>query len=149
MLDRWTKNVKAAIHDERGFTWDSLVNCQYGSLTECCKQLCAVAAHKTERFRETREFVLGLFETYMAEDEAENQLANERAVRNEDGPRNPRTCRTKGRSGQSSRQKPQRCSVCRIEGHNKTSCPMRNVSNGREVEEETYSEDLYSEMVSN
>ena len=37
-------------------------------------------AHKTERFRETREFVLGLFETYMAEDEAENQLANERDV---------------------------------------------------------------------
>ena len=71
VLHRWTKQAKAAIHDGGGFSWDSLVNCQYAALMECCKQMAVAAAPKTERFHESRDLVLGLFAAYTVEDEAE------------------------------------------------------------------------------
>ena len=161
VLHRWTKQAKAAIHDGGGFSWDSLVNCQCAALMECCKQMAVAAAPKTERFHESRDLVLGLFAAYTAEDEAEQRMVGEVAAHCEVGPSNPRTCRTKGRSGQASRRKPQRCSICRMVGHNNTSCAVRrdiaNCANGvnrsglsikAEVEEDVYSEDIYGEMVS-
>ena len=88
-------------------------------------------------------------------------MIGEVAARCEAGLSNPGTCRTKGRSRQASRRKPQRCSICRMVGHNKTSCAVRtdiaNCANGvnrsglsieAEVEEDVYSEDIYGEMVS-
>ena len=87
------------------------------------------------------------------------QLANAANVARNGGPLNLRMCRTKGSSSQSCRRNSQRCGLCRAEGHQGTTCPMRkcrrnasngsNLSMGDDIDEDTYDQQVNGEMVTN
>ncbi|MED6203171.1 hypothetical protein PIB30_112912 [Stylosanthes scabra] len=71
-----------------------------------------VACVTTERFHEARDLMLELYSSYKAEDE--ENMVDKPGIR---GSNNPK--------GQRGRKKPQRCSICKKSGHNKTSCSKR------------------------
>ncbi|RYR20995.1 hypothetical protein Ahy_B03g066232 [Arachis hypogaea] len=124
VLTRWSKNAKTSTFDSSGITWESIILSQYGCLVDWCRQLSYVASRRQERFHLVRDTVISLIEDFKIEDEQEKQVGAE--ADDSDGifPKNPQNCRSKCRPGEKVKRKPQRCSICRMEGHNKKSCPL-------------------------
>ncbi|RYR27218.1 hypothetical protein Ahy_B02g061562 [Arachis hypogaea] len=137
VLDRWTKKVKSALNDPSGFTRDAVVISRQSALVEFSKQLAAVAAKVPERYEETRDLIMGLYSSYKAADEGDNQPHSgvARSI-------NPYVHPTTGGSGQpSKRKKRQRCSVCQMEGHKKTTCPWQKDIDNNVLENEAIGSD--------
>ncbi|XP_020978217.1 protein FAR1-RELATED SEQUENCE 3-like [Arachis ipaensis] len=120
VLDRWTKKVKSALNDPSGFTRDVVVISHQSALMEFSKQLVVVAAKVPERYEETRDLIMGLYSSYKAAEEGTNQPQSGVAKSS-----NPYVHQSGVGSGQPSRKKRQRCSVCQMEGHKKTTCPWQ------------------------
>ncbi|RYQ87549.1 hypothetical protein Ahy_B09g095062 [Arachis hypogaea] len=137
VLDRWTKKVKSALNDPNGFTRDAVVISRQSALVEFSKQLAAVAAKIPERYEETRDLIMELYSSYKAADEGDNQPHSgvARSI-------NPYVHPTTGGSGQpSKRKKRQRCSVCQMEGHKKTTCPWQKDIDNNVLENEAIGSD--------
>ena len=100
VLDRWTKKVKSALNDPNGFTRDAVVISRQSALVEFSKQLAAVAAKVPERYEETRDLIMGLYSSYKAADEGDNQPHSVVAKSS-----NPYVHLTTGGSGQPSKKK--------------------------------------------
>ncbi|RYR26755.1 hypothetical protein Ahy_B02g061060 isoform A [Arachis hypogaea] len=124
VLTRWSKNAKTSTFDSSGVTWESIILSQYGCLMDWCRQLSYVTSRRQERFHLVRDTVMSLIEDFKIEDEQEKQVGAE--ADDSDGifPKNPQNCRSKCRLGEKVKRKPQQCSICRMEGHNKKSCPL-------------------------
>ncbi|XP_020987719.2 uncharacterized protein LOC110277616 [Arachis duranensis] len=124
VLTRWSKNAKTSTFDSSGVTWESIILSQYGCLMDWCRQLSYIASRRQERFHLVRDTVMSLIEDFKIEDEQEKQVGAQ--ADDSDGifPKNPQSCRSKCRPGEKIKRKPQRCSICRMEGHNKKSCPL-------------------------
>ncbi|RYR71398.1 hypothetical protein Ahy_A02g005657 [Arachis hypogaea] len=116
--------------------------CKHGrpdftALVEFSKQLAAVAAKVPERYEETRDLIMGLYSSYKAADEGDNQPHSGVARSS-----NPYVHPTTGGSGQpSKRKKRQRCSVCQMEGHKKTTCPWQKDIDNNVIENEAIGSD--------
>ncbi|RYR51587.1 hypothetical protein Ahy_A06g026579 isoform G [Arachis hypogaea] len=137
VLDRWTKKVKSALNDPCGFTRDAVVISRQSALVEFSKQLAAVAAKVPERYEETRDLIMGLYSSYKAADEGDNQPHSGVARSS-----NPYVHPTTGGSGQPSKKKKrQRCSVCQMEGHKKTTCPWQKDIDNNVIENEAIGSD--------
>ncbi|XP_016178521.1 protein FAR1-RELATED SEQUENCE 5-like [Arachis ipaensis] len=137
VLDRWTKKVKSALNDPSGFTRDAIVISRQSALVEFSKQLAAVAAKVPERYEETRDLIMGLYSSYKAADEGDNQPHSGVARSS-----NPYVHPTTGGSGQSSKKKKQqRCSVCQMEGHKKTTCPWQKDIDNNVIDKEAIGSD--------
>ncbi|XP_057755621.1 protein FAR1-RELATED SEQUENCE 5-like [Arachis stenosperma] len=137
VLDRWTKKVKSALNDPSGFTRDAVVISRQSALVEFSKQLAAVAAKVPERYEETRDLIMGLYSSYKAADEGDNQPHSGVARSS-----NPYVHPTTGGSGQPSKKKKrQRCSVCQMEGHKKTTCPWQKDIDNNVIENEAIGSD--------
>ncbi|XP_016178470.1 protein FAR1-RELATED SEQUENCE 5-like [Arachis ipaensis] len=137
VLDRWTKKVKSALNDPSGFTRDAVVISRQSALVKFSKQLAAVAAKVPERYEETRDIIMGLYSSYKAADEGTNQPQSGVARIS-----NPYVHQTTGGSGQPSKKKKrQRCSVCQMEGHKKTTCPWQKNINKNVIENEANGSD--------
>ncbi|QHO58436.1 Protein FAR1-RELATED SEQUENCE [Arachis hypogaea] len=137
VLDRWTKKVKSALNDPSGFTRDAVVISRQSALVEFSKQLAAVAAKVPERYEETRDLIMGLYSSYKAADEGDNQPHSGVARSS-----NPYVHPTTGGSGQPSKKKKrQRCSVCQMEGHKKTTCPWQKDIDNNIMENEAIGSD--------
>ncbi|RYR03312.1 hypothetical protein Ahy_B06g082190 [Arachis hypogaea] len=116
--------------------------CKHGrpdftDLVEFSKQLAAVAAKVPERYEETRDLIMGLYSSYKAADEGDNQPHSgvARSI-------NPYVHPTTGGSGQpSKRKKRQHCSVCQMEGHKKTTCPWQKDIDNNVLENEAIGSD--------
>ena len=91
---------------------------QYSCLIDWFRQLSGLSAGRRARFIEMRDFAISTIGRYMAEDRNETNLGDEPVGSSNGGPSNPRICRTKGRLGERSKRKAQRCRVCHMEGHN-------------------------------
>ncbi|RYR21798.1 hypothetical protein Ahy_B03g067113 [Arachis hypogaea] len=124
VLTRWSKNAKTSTFDSSGVTWESIILSQYGCLMDWCRQLSYVASRRQERFHLVRDTVMSLIEDFKIEDEQEKQVGAEADYSDGIFPKNPQNCRSKCRPGEKVKRKPQRCSICRMEGHNKKSCPL-------------------------
>ncbi|XP_057755694.1 protein FAR1-RELATED SEQUENCE 5-like [Arachis stenosperma] len=137
VLDRWTKKVKSALNDPSGFTRDAVVISRQSALVEFSKQLAAVAAKVPEKYEETRDLIMGLYSSYKAADEGDNQPHSGVARSS-----NPYVHPTTGGSGQPSKKKKrQRCSVCQMEGHKKTTCPWQKDIDNNVIENEAIGSD--------
>ncbi|RYR66181.1 hypothetical protein Ahy_A03g012147 [Arachis hypogaea] len=116
--------------------------CKHGrpdftALVEFSKQLAAVAAKVPERYEETRDLIMGLYSSYKAADEGDNQPHSGVARSS-----NPYVHPTTGGSGQPSKKKKrQRCSVCQMEGHKKTTCPWQKDIDNNIMENEAIGSD--------
>ncbi|XP_015940572.1 protein FAR1-RELATED SEQUENCE 5-like [Arachis duranensis] len=122
VLDRWTKKVKSALNDPSGFTRDAVVISRQSALVEFSKQLAAVAAKVPERYEETHE---GTNQPQSGVAKSSNPYVNQSGVG----------------SGQPSRKKHQRCSVCQMEGHKKTKCPWQKDIDNNVIEDEANGSD--------
>ncbi|XP_016206823.1 protein FAR1-RELATED SEQUENCE 5-like [Arachis ipaensis] len=143
VLDRWTKKVKLALNDPSGFTRDAVVIIHQSALMEFSKQLAAVAAKVPERYEDTRDIIMGLYSSYKAADEGTNQPQSGVAKSS-----NPYMHQSGVGSGQPSRKKRQRCSVCQMEGHKKTTCPWQKDIDNNIIEDEANGSDdndMYTE----
>ncbi|XLR33066.1 hypothetical protein HN51_052995 [Arachis hypogaea] len=87
-------------------------------------ELSYVASRRQERFYLVRDTVMSLIEDFKIEDEQEKQVGAEADYSDGIFPKNPQNCRSKCRPDEKVKRKPQRCSICRMEGHNKKSCPL-------------------------
>ncbi|XLT65422.1 hypothetical protein HN873_021861 [Arachis hypogaea] len=123
-FDSGTREVRPRTFDSSGVTWESIILSQYGCLMDWCRQLSYVASRRQERFHLVRDTVMSLIEDFKIEDEQEKQVGAQ--ADDSDGifPKNPQSCRSKCRPSEKIKRKPQRCSICRMEGHNKKSCPL-------------------------
>ncbi|XP_025704067.1 protein FAR1-RELATED SEQUENCE 5-like [Arachis hypogaea] len=137
VLDRWTKRVKSALNDPSGFTRNAVVISHQSALVKFSKQLAAVAAKVPERYKETRDIIMELYSSYKAADEGTNQPQSGVARSS-----NPYVHQTTGGSGQPSKKKKrQRCSVCQMEGHKKTTCPWQKDIDNNVIENEANGSD--------
>ncbi|RYR29051.1 hypothetical protein Ahy_B01g053339 [Arachis hypogaea] len=136
VLDRWTKKVKSALNDPSGFMRDAVVISRQSALMEFSKQLAAVAAKVPERYEETRDLIMGLYSSYKAADEGTNQPQSGVAKSS-----NPYVHQSGVGSRQPSRKKRQRCSVCQMEGHKKTTCPWKKDIDNNVIEDEANGSD--------
>ncbi|XP_057719493.1 protein FAR1-RELATED SEQUENCE 5-like [Arachis stenosperma] len=107
VLDRWIKKVKSALNDVSGFTRDAVVISRQSALMEFSKQFAAVAVKVPERFEETRDIIMELYSSYKTADEGTTQPQSGVAKS-----RNLYVYQTNIGSGQPSKKKQQRCSVC-------------------------------------
>ncbi|RYR59066.1 hypothetical protein Ahy_A05g024909 isoform D [Arachis hypogaea] len=136
VLDRWTKKVKSAFNDPSGFTRDAVVISCQSALVEFSKQFAAVAAKVPERYEETRDLIMGLYSSYKAADEGTNQPQSGVAKSS-----NLYVNQSGVGSRQPSRKKRQRCSVCQMEGHKKTTCPWQKDIDNNVIEDEANGSD--------
>ncbi|XP_057760145.1 protein FAR1-RELATED SEQUENCE 5-like [Arachis stenosperma] len=136
VLDRWTKKVKSTLNDPSGFTRDAVVISRQSAMIEFSKQLAAVAAKVPERYEETRDLIMGLYSSYKATDEGTNQPQSGVAKCS-----NPYVHQSGVGSGQPSRKKRQRCSVCQMKGHKKTTCPWQKDIDNNVIEDEANGSD--------
>ncbi|RYR08574.1 hypothetical protein Ahy_B05g076317 [Arachis hypogaea] len=122
VLGRWTKKVKSTLNDASGFARDVVVISRQSVLMEFYKELAAVAARGSERFEETHDIIMGSYSSYKAADEG---------------------------SGQLSKKKRQRCSVCSMKRHKKTTCPwQKDIDNVMENEADGSDDgDTYTELI--
>ncbi|QHO27528.1 Protein FAR1-RELATED SEQUENCE [Arachis hypogaea] len=144
VLDRWTKKVKSALNDPSGLTRDAVVISRQSALVEFSKQLAVVAAKVPERYEETRDLIMGLYSSYKAADEGTNQPQSGVAKSS-----NPYVHQSGVGSGQLSRKKRQRCSVCQMEGNKKTTCPWQKDIDNNVIEDEANGSDdgdVYPEL---
>ncbi|XP_057756668.1 protein FAR1-RELATED SEQUENCE 5-like [Arachis stenosperma] len=136
VLDRWTKKVKSALIDPSGFTRDAVIISRQSALIEFSKKLAAVAAKVPGRYEETRDLIMGLYSSYKAANEGTNQPHSGVAKSS-----NPYAHQIGVGSGQPSRKKRQRCSVCQMEGHKKTTCPWQKDIDNNVIEDEANGSD--------
>ncbi|QHO16836.1 Protein FAR1-RELATED SEQUENCE [Arachis hypogaea] len=124
VLIRWSKNANTSTFDSNGITWESIILSQYGCLMDWCRQLSYVASRRHDRFQVVRDTIMSLIEDFKIEDEQEKQVGAE--AHDSDGifSKNPRNCKSKCRPGEKVKRKPQRCSICRMEGNNKKFYPL-------------------------
>ncbi|RYR00581.1 hypothetical protein Ahy_B07g088702 [Arachis hypogaea] len=129
--------IKSALNDPSRFTRDAVVISRQSALVEFSKQLAAIAAKVPERYEETRDLIMGLFSSYKAADEGDNQPHSGVARSS-----NPYVHPTTGGSGQPSKKKKrQHCSVCQMEGHKKTTCPWQKDIDNNVIENEAIGSD--------
>ncbi|XP_015931822.1 protein FAR1-RELATED SEQUENCE 5-like [Arachis duranensis] len=124
VLDRWTKKVKSALNDPSGFTRDAVIISHQSALVEFFKQLAIVAAK--------------------AADEGTNQPQSSVAKSS-----NPYVHQSGVGSGQPSRMKRQRCSICQMKGHKKTTCPWQKDIDNNVIEDKANGSDdgdIYPEL---
>ncbi|XP_057746237.1 protein FAR1-RELATED SEQUENCE 5-like [Arachis stenosperma] len=143
VLDRWTKKVKSTLNDASGFTRDAVVIIRQSALIEFSKQLVVVAAKVPERYEETLDIIMRLYSSYKATYEGTNQPQSGVAKSS-----NPYVHQTNIGSGQPSKKKRQRCSVCQIEGHKKATCPWQKDIDNNVIEYEANGPDdgdMYTE----
>ncbi|RYR01321.1 hypothetical protein Ahy_B06g080185 [Arachis hypogaea] len=117
------------------------IMCKHGrpdfiALMEFSKQLAAVAAKVPERYEETRDLIMGLYSSYKAVDEGTNQPHSGVAKSS-----NPYAHQIGVGSGQPSRKKRQRCSVCQMKGHKKTTCPWQKDIDNNVIEDDSNGSD--------
>ncbi|RYR69075.1 hypothetical protein Ahy_A03g015612 [Arachis hypogaea] len=143
VLDKWTKKVKSTLNDASGFTRDAVVIIRQSALMEFSKQLVVVVAKVPERYEETLDIIMRLYSSYKATYEGTNQPQSGVAKSS-----NPYVHQTNVGSGQPSKKKRQRCSVCQIEGHKKATCPWQKDIDNNVIEYEANGPDdgdMYTE----
>ncbi|XP_057418155.1 protein FAR1-RELATED SEQUENCE 5-like [Lotus japonicus] len=129
VLDRWTKSAKhgirAAFNDDTLY-WDSHNLCQYSSMVDHCHYMCNLSLVNDEEIHETRamiakrvQFLKLKYEFSAPPNGAVGGVGSVRlgnptpAVRDDI----TRPSKAKGR-------RPNKCSRCKVAGHNKKSCPQ-------------------------
>ena len=163
VLDRWTKNAKEAViglYEKIGLMWDPLAASRHGCLAHWCKEMCVEACRRSRHFNAARDMLISLVEWIKADNAEEDGMAEGVDDSCDAFPREPNIVRTKGTSRGALKRKPQRCGVCRCEGHNRASCPVRKHTEnlGKSgygdclwmedaMEEDIYNEELYTEIV--
>lgn len=138
VLDRWTKSAKDPVDgfvEGESEEVDALWACRYAALIAKCRKMCKLGSRTLKEFEDTRSVIDDHNEKLEAkgggnegqvEDETIGDQGDDMHVRN------PTAVRTKGcgnttsqQGGRGKRKRSMRCGICRGEGHNRTTCPMR------------------------
>ena len=140
VLKRWTKNAKDSISvctPINDVSNDPTMTCQFTNMVERCKRM-AVAAVKCQKPKLLRStFDLIDEQTKVLENACTNKVSSyvPHPVFFEETLLNPDKVRTKGcgatpstaqRKRKDRGQKAQTCGICKIEGHNRKSCPVQS-----------------------
>ncbi|XP_057444493.1 protein FAR1-RELATED SEQUENCE 5-like [Lotus japonicus] len=146
VLNRWTKFAKESIaaFGTQPRPWDPLTLCRFSALTESCRRMSKAACHTPEAFSETKAIVLAQCQKLEANSASQPKsalqpsiasqpnvnIASEVNDEEEEGERylqNPPMPSRMGNSGGAMNgrgrgRRSNRCGICGVVGHNRTSC---------------------------
>ena len=133
MQRRW--GCKIVTHCDHG---DQLVRLRFGSLIQECRYMCDLAARSKLSFHTIREAIQSMTK------DLQDKLLVEGGSQSTplDGKNrvlDPLVTRTKGRppaSTPSTVKRKKRCTICRVEGHTRVTCPLKRLHTAYELNTE-------------
>ncbi|XP_057418103.1 protein FAR1-RELATED SEQUENCE 12-like [Lotus japonicus] len=129
---RWTKGAKDCLNGEAiegSFFWESDVIARYVWLVESCRELCSLASKTVEDFHSVKEIIAHEKQLLKGKGVTEEDSNIERdpnvpsGVNNLGPVRQHRVQPTSSSSGLTTKRTI-RCTVCRVAGHNRLTCPL-------------------------
>ncbi|KAJ1375692.1 hypothetical protein SESBI_50729 [Sesbania bispinosa] len=134
IVDRWTKKAKEHFWKSNGVSpqyMQSLFRAWYLAMLKSCEEMCEVGCLTQFGFYDTMEKIATQKQFLKARNQAAAVNDDNVEDRNMSVVKDPIRVRGKGcsdmlRCDGGVRKRRPRCSSCRREGHNKTTCPLRN-----------------------
>ncbi|KAJ1408298.1 Zinc finger, PMZ-type [Sesbania bispinosa] len=131
VLKRWSKAAKDGLRGkefEANHCVDAGRSARRAALAGIYDHVSEFHAATIEKFNAERDRLVEDWTQCRAEFESEPELGSGCPNSSHEGPRNPTRASTKGHAGGSSSsgirsRKKQNCSICKLPGHNKTTCP--------------------------